>query len=380
MNKKINTKCVHSGKKIEKATGGLTTPIYTSTSHLFPYNNSEPRYPRYMNMPNYESVSEKIAALENSKYGMVFASGMAAITSAIMVNLKQGDHAVIQSQIYGGTYNFLVREIERYGIEISFVQSTKIENFADAIKSNTKVIYIETPSNPLLEVIDIEAIAKLAKANNLVSIIDNTFASPVNQNPTDFGIDLSVHSGTKYLGGHSDLLCGAITTNSEELINKIYKYAMNHGGTLSTDSCYKLERSLMTLGLRMQRQTENAMEIAKYLDNLPQISRVYYPGLASHQGHEIAKKQMSGFGAMLSFELDKDIETCHKFMHSLKICAAATSLGGIESTISMPCEMSHAKMTKEEREKNGIKENLFRLSVGIEDVGDLIEDFEKAVS
>lgn len=379
MNKKklgINTICVHVGEVKDEQFKGAVSPIYTSTSYAFDGVDVK-RYPRYYNTPNQEMLCKKIAALENTEDALIFSSGMAAISSAMLAFLKKGDHVIVQQVIYGGTYNFIVSEFEKYGIEYSFTESDNIEEFKLLIKENTKIIYIETPSNPLLGITDIKAIAGLAKENNCISMIDNTFASPINQNPYDFGIDIVIHSATKYMGGHSDISAGAVASSKQNL-EKIWNTAINLGGNLSDQTVWLLERSLKTLNLRVKEQTKNAQLMAEYLEQNPNIDKVYYPGLPSHPQHDIAKSQMKGFGAMLSFELKKGIDAM-EFQKNLQLIKPSMSLAGLESTTVSPVQTTHALLTKKERLERGIKDGLIRFSVGIEEVKDLIIDIEQAI-
>lgn len=379
MNKKklgINTICVHVGEVKDEQFKGAVSPIYTSTSYAFDGVDVK-RYPRYYNTPNQEMLCKKIAALENTEDALIFSSGMAAISSAMLAFLKKGDHVIVQQVIYGGTYNFIVSEFEKYGIEYSFTESDNIEEFKLLIKENTKIIYIETPSNPLLGITNIKAIAGLAKENNCISMIDNTFASPINQNPYDFGIDIVIHSATKYMGGHSDISAGAVASSKQNL-EKIWNTAINLGGNLSDQTVWLLERSLKTLNLRVKEQTKNAQLMAEYLEQNPNIDKVYYPGLPSHPQYDLAKSQMKGFGAMLSFELKKGIDAM-EFQKNLQLIKPSMSLAGLESTTVSPVQTTHALLTKKERLERGIKDGLIRFSVGIEEVKDLIIDIEQAI-
>lgn len=369
------TQCVHSGTLFDEKTSGVNTPIYNCTS--FAYLDTEERiYPRYFNTPNQQALIDKINALEKGEDALIFSSGMAAISTTIYGLLKKGDHIIFQSGLYGGTFHFVNKELRNFGIDFTITERNNIEDFEKAIKSNSKAIYIETPSNPLLKITDIISIAKLAKSNNIPIIIDNTFASPINQNPIGLGIDIVLHSATKYLGGHSDI-CAGMAISSKKYIEIIRQMALNLGGSLNANTCYLLERSMKTLALRVGQQNFSALNIAQYLEKHPKIRKVYYPGLESHKGHEIAKRQMYGFGGMLSFEL-KDMDST-LFQKKLKIIKPSMSLGGVESIICAPAITSHRKLSKEEREKEGIKDSLLRLSVGIEDHNDLIADLEQAL-
>ena len=283
----INTICTHVGEVKDEQFKGAISPIYMSTSYAFDGVDVK-RYPRYLNTPNQEALVKKIAALEKTENALIFGSGMAAVSTTILAFLKQGDHIVLQQTLYGGTYNFVLKEFEKFGIEYSFTKDLSIDSFKEVIKPNTKVLYIETPSNPLLTITDMQAVADLAKANGIVTMIDNTFASPINQNPVDFGIDIVIHSATKYMGGHSDILAGAVAASNNH-IEIIWNTAINLGGSLSDFTVWMLERSLKTMNLRVKCQSENALKMAEYLDSNPNIDRVYYPGLKSHPDHELAK-------------------------------------------------------------------------------------------
>ncbi len=369
-----DTQCVHSGTRKDPNTRGLTTPIYPSSSFEY-LDTPENVYPRYFNTPNQKSIVRKLCELENAEEGLLFSSGMAAISTTMLSFLNSGDHLVLQKDIYGGTHHFVTTEYERFGIEYTFV-SNRAEEIEKAVQKNTKVIYIETPSNPLVLITDIAATAQIAKANKALSVIDNTFATPINQNPLDLGIDIVTHSGTKYLGGHSDLCCGAVLTR-KDLAVRILATAANLGGSLNAITCYLLERSLKTLGLRVDKQNRNARIIADYLQKDPRIPKVYYPGLENHPGYAVAKSQMKGFGGMLAFELDG--REPERFLKNLKIITPALSLGGVETIICSPAKTSHQKITDAERAELGISDSLLRLSVGIEDADDLIADIDGAL-
>ena len=372
-----DTQCVHSGTRIDRDTRGLNTPIYTSSS--FEYLDVPANvYPRYFNTPNQKSLIGKLCALENAEDGMIFSSGMAAISTVMLTFASSGDHVVLQKDIYGGTHHFVTAEFDRFGIQYTFV-SNDTEEIEKAVQKNTKIIYIETPSNPLVLITDIEAVARIAKANNVLSVIDNTFASPINQNPLDLGIDIVAHSGTKYLGGHSDLCCGAVLARNE-LISKIWSVAANLGGSLNAITCYLLERSIKTLSVRIEKQNKNAGLVAEYLQKDSRIRNVYYPGLESHPGYETAKKQMQGFGGMLAFELDSQAPEPERFLKNLKMITPALSLGGVETIICSPAKTSHQKITGAERAELGITDGLLRLSVGIEDPHDIIADIDGALA
>jgi cystathionine beta-lyase len=372
----FNTVCTHTGELEDTQFKGAVSPLYMSTSYA--YENVQTKmYPRYFNTPNQRALCQKIAALEHAEAALIFGSGMAAVSTALMAFLKQGDHVVLQKTLYGGTFNLVVEEFHKFGIAYSFTEGLTEADFKKKIKPNTKVLYIETPSNPLLTITDMEMVANLAKEHQLVSMIDNTFASPVNQNPVDFGIDIVIHSATKYLGGHSDILAGAVAA-SEAHIERIFQLAKNFGGSLSDYTVWLLERSIKTLGLRVKAQNKNARKLAKFLDRHPDIENVYYPGLKSHPQYRLAKKQMNGFGGMLSFELAPYLDAS-EFTQQLKLIKPSMSLAGVESTILSPTQTSHALLSPEERAHQGIKDGLLRFSVGIEEKEDLIADIEQAI-
>lgn len=371
----INTICTHIGEVEDKQFKGAISPLFMSNSYA--YENVEVlRYPRYFNTPNQEALCKKIAALEKTAAGLIFGSGMAAISTALLAFLNKGDHVVVQQTIYGGAYNFIVEEFPKYGIEFDFTKGFSKEDFSSKIKANTKVIYVETPSNPLMKITDLEMIASLAKESNLTSIIDNTFASPINQTPSDFGIDVIIHSATKYLGGHSDICAGAVAASNEQ-IEKIWNVAKNLGGSLSEYTVWLLERSMKTLAIRVKAHNKNAKKIARWLHQHPLVDHVYYPGLKTHSHYKLAKKQMKGYTGMLSFELNESVNS-ETFLKSLALIKPSMSLAGVESTILAPSKTSHALLGEEERKNQGISEGLLRLSVGIEDTKDLLLDLEKA--
>lgn len=372
----INTICTHVGEVKDEQFKGAISPIYMSTSYEFD-NVDVKRYPRYFNTPNQEMLCKKIAALEKTENALIFGSGMAAVSTTLLAFLHKGDHIVLQHTLYGGTYNFVVEEFDKFGIEYSFTKDLSIESFQKEIRKNTKVLYIETPSNPLLTITDMQLVANLAKQNGIITMIDNTFASPINQTPIDFGIDIMLHSATKYMGGHSDILAGAVAASNEH-IDTIWNVAKNLGGSLSDFTVWMLERSLKTMNLRVKRQSKNALKMAKYLEKNESVANVYYPGLKSHLDYNLAKKQMKYFGGMLSFELKENINAMD-FMNALQLIKPSMSLAGVESTMLSPTQTSHALLSPEERENQGIKDGLIRFSVGIEETKDLIDDIEQAL-
>ncbi|MGB0377030.1 MAG: trans-sulfuration enzyme family protein [Flavobacteriaceae bacterium] len=375
-NKGFSTHCVHTGTLDDEQFGGVGSPLYTSTSYPFD-GVEENRYPRYFNTPNQQGLARKIAALERGETGLIFSSGMAAISTALLGHLQKGDHVVFQDDLYGGTRNFIKECFPKYGIEFSFTSGHKIKDFEAAIQPNTRGIYVETPSNPLLHIIDLKSLSVMAKDHQLWTMIDNTFASPVNQNPLALGIDVVVHSATKYLGGHSDISAGAVVSR-QDLMAPIYGLAKNLGGNLSDQTVWLLERSLKTLKLRVDAQTQNALTLAQFLDQQAEVARVYYPGLGSHPGHLLAQKQMQGFGAMLSFDL-KTMDAL-EFCQRLHLIKPSMSLAGVESTVISPPLASHALLTPEERQSQGISDRLIRFSVGIETVEDLQQDLNQALN
>lgn len=372
----INTICTHVGEVADKQFKGAISPLYMSSSYA--YENVEvKRYPRYFNTPNQEALAKKIALLEKQEAALIFGSGMAAISTTMLAFLHQGDHVVLPQTLYGGTYNFVVEEFGKFGIEYSFSKGFSEDHFSEKIQENTKVIFVETPSNPLMRITDLAMVAKLAKPRGIVTMIDNTFASPVNQTPADFGIDIMIHSATKYMGGHSDICAGAVAAN-EEYIKKIWNLAKNLGGSLSDYTVWLLERSMKTMALRVKAQNENAEKLAHWLEKQQWVERVYYPGLKNHPDHLLAKKQMAGYTGMLSFEMAPSINV-DKFLTHLKLIKPSMSLAGVESTILSPAKTSHALLSPEARKAQGIRDGLLRFSVGIEEVEDIIADLEAAL-
>lgn len=375
-NRQPNYLCVHSGQLKDEVYGGATAPIYTSTAYDYRGEGTN-LYPRYFNTPNQVALGKKMAALEHTEAGMIFGSGMAAISAVFMAFLKTGDHVIMQRAIYGGTAHFAAAEFENVGIQYTLIEQVDQESLQASLKPNTKMVYMETPSNPLLEVTDMELVSAFAKANSLTSAIDNTFASPINQTPADFGIDIVIHSATKYLGGHSDICAGTVSC-SQEHMDRLWKTAKNYGGSLSDQTVWLLERSIKTLALRVKRQSKNAKKLAVFLDQHPDIKKVNYPGLKSHPQHELAKKQMNAYGGMMSFELKQYINRT-KFLEELEVIMPALSLAGVESTILAPSTTSHSLLTAEERKEQGISDGLLRFSVGIEEPEVLIADLETAI-
>ena len=373
--KGVNTICTHVGQVKDEQFGGSVSPIYPGTSYEY-IDKEIDRYPRYSSTPNQEFLAKKISALEETEDAIILGSGMAAISTSLLAFLNSGDHIVLQNDIYGGTRNLVEAQFKRYGIQYSFTDGLDSQSFEKEIKPNTKAIYIETPSNPLLKLVDIQKIADLSKSKNLISFIDNTFATPLIQKPHKLGIDIILHSATKYFGGHSDICAGAVAASTEHR-EIIWNLSKNIGGSLSDYTAWLLERSMKTLSVRFFAQQKNAKQLSKYLTECRFINKVYYPGLEEHPNHEIAKKQMTGFGAVISFELDKKIDP-KTFLKSLKMINPSMSFAGVESTMLSPAETSHYLLTAEDRLAQGITDNLIRFSVGIEDVPDIQNDIEQA--
>ncbi|MDJ0669182.1 MAG: PLP-dependent aspartate aminotransferase family protein [Desulfobacterales bacterium] len=371
-----DTQCVHSGSYFEATTGGINTPIFTSSAYDY-LNREDPPYPRYFNTVNQDVVVKKVCALEAAEDGVLFSSGMAAMSTAILAFAGSGDHVVLMDELYGGTHAFVTDAFEHLGIDYTFAQ-TSVAAITAAVTDRTRVVVIESPTNPLLGVVDIAGVAEMARARGITTIIDNTFASPINQKPATMGIDIVVHSGTKYMGGHSDLCCGIAVTTGDKA-QTIRHMARHLGGSLNAMTCYLLERSLKTLALRVRQQTANAGRMAAFLAASPAVTEVFYPGLEETPGHAIARTQMTGFGAMLSFELDAAKVSTDTFLRSLALIRPAVSLGGVETTICAPAKTSHVKMSPEERKRIGVNDELLRLSVGIEDAEDLIGDIQGAL-
>ncbi|MDC1180113.1 PLP-dependent aspartate aminotransferase family protein [Flavobacteriaceae bacterium] len=375
-NKGENTICTNEGEVVDTQFGGSVSPIFVSTSYEY-INKDISRYPRYFNTPNQEALCKKISALECSESAMIFGSGMAAISTTLLTFLSSGDHILLQKDIYGGTRNLVEAQFDRFNIDYTFTDDIDLKCFKSGIKKNTKVIYIETPSNPLLKIIDIEKIAQFAKSRDIITIIDNTFATPIIQKPILFGVDVVLHSATKYFGGHSDISAGVVAA-SQTHIDKIWNLAKNLGGNLSDYSVWLLERSMKTLSIRVKAQQKNAKKLAKYLSESRYVKKVYYPGLKNHPNHNLAKKQMKGYGAMISFEFIDKIDPS-LFLTSLNLIKPSMSLAGVESTMLSPAETSHYLLTENERLSQGITNELIRFSVGIENKKDIIMDIEHAI-
>ncbi len=378
---KFGTKAIHVGVHADPSTGAIMTPIYQTSTYLqeAPGKHNGYEYARSKN-PTRTQLENNLAALENGEFGLCFGSGVAAI-DALIKTLKPGDHVVSTNDLYGGTYRLFTRIFEPLEIKFSFVNMLDVENVSQSITPQTKMVWIETPTNPMMSILDIRSIAKIAQENNILLAVDNTFASPYLQNPLDLGADVVMHSITKYIGGHSDVVMGCLITSNQDL-EKELRFIQNASGAIpGPQDCFLALRGVKTLHLRMERHCENAQKIAEYLKGHPKVNQVYYPGLSDHPNHEIAKEQMRGFGGMISFNLKENTtEAAHRVLSNTKIFALAESLGGVESLCGHPVTMTHAAIPKEEREKVGVVDSLIRLSVGIEDVDDLIEDLKQALA
>ncbi len=372
----IETKVIHAGEPRPRIAGAVVMPVFQSATYQYAGEKSydDVRYIRLNNTPNHLALAEKLAALENSEDALVTASGMAAISTSLLTFLSKGDHFLAQDCLYGGTHDFVTKDIEKFGISYDFIDANDPESWKPKLKPTTRAIYVETISNPLMQVPDLESVVSFAKSHGLVSMIDNTFASPVNFRPSELGFDLSLHSATKYLNGHSDIVAGAVIGNSS-LIEKV-THKLNHlGGSLDPHAAFLLHRGIKTLALRVKHHNESALQIARFLDKHPAIAKVNYPGLEGHPNHERAQRLFDGFGGMMSFELHDGVEGAESFMRAALLPAVAPSLGGVETLVTRPSTTSHSGLSAEERRRLGISDGLIRLSVGIEATQDLIEDF-----
>lgn len=379
---KFNTKTIHGGQEnVDPAYDSVMPPIYQTST----YKQSTPgdhkgfEYSRSGN-PTRTALENSLASIENGTHGLVFGSGLAAI-DAVLKLLKSGDEVLSINDLYGGTYRLFTTLFEGFGLKFNFVGMENTDHITDQITDKTKMIWIETPTNPMMSIVDIEAIAKIAQENNLLLIIDNTFASPYLQTPLDLGADIVMHSATKYLGGHSDVVLGALVVKDNELADKLYFIQNSSGAVAGPQDSYLVLRGIKTLHLRMQRHSENGRAVAEYLNQHAKIDKVYWPGLEDHPNHDIAKKQMRDFGGMLSFKTKNDsMKEAVSFVENIKVFTLAESLGGVESLAGHPATMTHAAIPKEEREKVGVTDSLIRLSVGVEDKDDLLADLEHALS
>jgi cystathionine beta-lyase len=378
---KFGTKAIHAGLEPDSATGAIMTPIYQTSTYVQEGvgNHKGYEYSRTLN-PTRHSLEKNLAAIENGRFGACFGSGLAAMDCVIKM-LNPGDEVISTNDLYGGSYRIFTTIFEKYGIKFHFVSMHDTSEIEAKINSNTKLIWVETPTNPMMNIIDIEAVSKVSKANNCILAVDNTFATPYLQNPLDLGADIVMHSVTKYLGGHSDVVMGALIVNDENLANEIYRIQNSSGAVCGPQDSFLVLRGIKTLHLRVQRHCENGKVIVDFLKNHPKIENVYWPGLESHPNHTIAKKQMRNFGGMVSFTLKGNrLEDALEVVKKVQIFALAESLGGVESLIGHPASMTHAAIPKEEREKTGVVDSLIRLSIGVEDAEDLMADLENALS
>ncbi|WP_109832397.1 trans-sulfuration enzyme family protein [Reichenbachiella versicolor] len=378
---KFGTKAIHAGIEPEEGTGAIMTPIYQTSTYVQPSPGKHKgyEYSRTQN-PTRDALQKNLAALENSDHGLVFGSGMAT-TDAIMRLLKPGDEVLASNDLYGGTYRIFTQIYQDIGIKFKFVDMTDLNRISEQFSKNTKLVWIETPSNPMMNVIDIKGLSGVCKKFNALFCVDNTFATPYLQNPLDLGADISTHSVTKYLAGHSDVVMGALMTNSDSLHEKLAFIQNSCGAVAGPMDCFLALRGIKTLHIRMQRHCENGRRIAHFLKSHPKVSKVYWPGFEEHKNHDIAKRQMKDFGGMISFVLKNDkIGDAIQVMENVKLFSLAESLGGVESLCGHPASMTHASIPREERLKSGLKDSLIRLSVGIEDAEDLVADLEQALA
>ena len=377
---KFGTKAIHAGVEPDPTTGAIMTPIYQTSTYVqeSPSKHKGYAYARGAN-PTRNALQKSIASLENGKFGLCFSSGMGA-TDAVIKLLNPGDEVITSNDLYGGSYRMFTKVFERFGIKFHFVDLSNAKNAEAYVNKNTKLFWIETPSNPLMRIIDIEACVSIAKKNNCIVAVDNTFASPYLQNPLELGADIVMHSVTKYLGGHSDVVMGALVVNDEKLYQDLAFITNSCGAVPGPQDAFLVLRGIKTLHLRMERHCFNGKRVAEYLKAHPKVGKVYWPGFSDHPNHAIAKKQMKDFGGMLSFTLKNDnLENATTLMESVELFSLAESLGGVESLINHPASMTHASIPKEERIKNGLSDSLIRLSVGVEDIEDLLVDLEMAL-
>lgn len=378
---KFGTKAIHAGLEPDSATGAIMTPIYQTSTYVQDGigNHKGFEYSRTGN-PTRHALESNLAAIENGKYGACFGSGLAAIDCVIKM-LNPGDEVISTNDLYGGSYRIFKTIFEKYGIKFHFVDMLNIENISNVINDKTKLIWVETPTNPMMNIIDIEAVSKIAKSNHTLLAVDNTFATPYLQTPLDLGADIVMHSVTKYLGGHSDVVMGALVCNDNKIAEEMYRIQNSSGAVTAPMDSFLVLRGIKTLHVRLQRHCENGEKIAQWLNDHPKVDKVYWPGFETHTNHDVAKRQMRGFGGMISFTLKgNQIEEAKQIVKQTHLFSLAESLGGVESLIGHPATMTHASIPKEEREKSGVVDSLIRLSVGIEDADDLIADLDKAMS
>lgn len=378
---KFGTKAIHAGVSPDPTTGAVMTPIYQTSTYAqsAPGQHKGYEYARTQN-PTRSALEQSLAALENGRFGICYGSGLAAM-DAVLRTLKPGDEILSSNDLYGGSYRLMTKVYEKYGIKTHFLDFTDLEALRQAMNERTRLLWIETPTNPMLNVVDIEAICQIAKQQGVTSCVDNTFASPYLQNPLDLGADVVLHSATKYLGGHSDVVLGALITNDESLAEQFHFFQNAVGAVPGPQDCFLVLRGVKTLHLRVERACQNAVQIADFLKTQPAVEKVYYPGFPEHPGHEIAKKQMRHFGGMVSFTLKTDtFEQASAVMSKTQVFTLAESLGGVESLIGHPASMTHGSIPRAERLKVGMTDSLIRLSVGVEDVEDLMEDLRQALA
>jgi cystathionine beta-lyase/cystathionine gamma-synthase len=377
---RIDTMLIHSGEPSPLIEGAVSMPIFQSAT--FEYRGQHDyhalRYIRLNNTPNHDALHLKLAAIENAEAALVTSSGMAAITTTLLTLLSTGDHLLVQNCLYGGTHDLLLTEFPRFGIEVDFIDGNEPEAWEGKLKARTRAIYVETITNPLIGVANLLAVVEFARAHRLLAVIDNTFASPINFRPPERGFDLSLHSCTKYLNGHSDIVAGAVIGRAG-LIDQINRRLGHFGGSLDPHACFLLHRGMKTLAVRVRHQNDTAFRVARFFETHPAVETVNYPGLEGHPDHNRAQDLLDGFGGVLSFELQGGIEAAEKFISRLTLPISAPSLGGVESLITRPATTSHSGMTNEERRRAGISDHLIRLSVGLESADDLIHDFEQAL-
>ena len=379
--KHIDTKLIHAGEPDPRILGAVSIPIFQSA--MFEYGGEtdyhDIKYIRLNNTPNHVAVHQKLMALENAEAALVTSSGMAAISTALLTVLSAGDHLLIQDSLYGGTHDFVTKDLGSFGITFDFVNADRPDSWDQKLRPKTRAIYVETMSNPLLQIPDLEAVAAFARDHGLVSLVDNTFASPMNYRPPEHGFDLSLHSATKYLNGHSDIVGGAIIGRAE-LVDRI-KHRLDHlGGSMDPHQCYLLYRGMKTLALRVRCHNESALKVATFLAEHPKVARVNYPGLPTHPQHQRARALFDGFGGMLSFEMKGGLEAAERFIEATTLPIVAPSLGGVETLVTRPATTSHRGMAPEDRQRLGITDSLIRVSIGIEATEDLIEDFGRALA
>lgn len=377
---KIATKFIHAGVEPDPSTGAIMTPIYQTSTYVqeAPAQHKGYEYARSQN-PTRFALEKAYAEIENGQFGLAFSSGVAA-TDAVIKLLAPGDEVICANDMYGGTYRLFTKVFEKFGIKFHYVNMQQAENIRPHINANTKLIWTETPTNPLMNITDIAAVAAIAKEHKVLLCVDNTFASPYLQNPLDLGADIVMHSATKYLGGHSDVIQGCLVVNDAALRDQLYFIQKSCGAVPGPMDCFLVLRGIKTLHVRMQRHCENGEKVANFLRNHPKVGKVYWCGFEDHPNHAIAKKQMRGYGGMMSFELkDDSVDNAKRVLSSTKVFALAESLGGVESLINHPASMTHASIPREERIKNGLSDSLIRLSVGIEDADDLIDDLNQAI-